>query len=119
MGKHHDFGKQGEDKAADYLMREGYEILARNFRFKKAEIDIIALKDNVVCIVEVKARSSEEFEAITDTVKPAKIKLLVTAADEFIVKNDLDHEVRFDLITILKKGKGLILEHIPNAFYHF
>lgn len=113
------FGKAGEQMAVAYLIREGYTILHRNYRFGKAEIDIIAEKDEVMAVIEVKSRSSELFEAITKTLKPSQIRRLVLAADHYLQENELEHEVRFDIITVLKKEGGLQLEHIKDAYYHF
>jgi len=119
MGKHNEFGKLGEQKAVDFLVENGYEIKYKNYRYLKAEIDIIAQKKNVLAIVEVKSRSSDFLENIAETVNKKKINLLVLATDYYVTENDLDVDVRFDIITILKKGKQFQLEHLKNAFYHF
>ncbi len=119
MGKHNEFGKLGEQKATEYLEKMGYTIKYRNYRYLKAEIDILALKGDVLAVVEVKSRSSDALQEIAETVNRKKIGLLVTAADHFVVENDLDVEVRFDIITILKKGSKYHLEHLENAFFHF
>ncbi len=119
MGKHNEFGKEGEKIAADYLVKKGYKICYKNYRYLKAEIDIIARKDNVLAIVEVRSRSSDFIENIADTVTSKKIKLLVMAADHYVIESDLDVEVRFDIITILKNKKQFELEHLEGAFYHF
>ena len=58
MAHHNELGKKGEDMAVAYLMRHGYQILARNFRFEKAEVDILAQKDNILAAIEVKTRAS-------------------------------------------------------------
>ena len=119
MGKHNEFGKLGEQKAVEYLIENGYQIKYKNYRYLKAEIDIIAQKEGTLAIVEVKSRSSEFIENIAETVNQKKIKLLVSAANYYVTENDLDLEVRFDIVTILKKGKQFQLEHLENAFYHF
>lgn len=119
MAKHNEFGKLGEQKAVDFLKKGGYEIRYRNYRYLKAEIDIIAQKDDTLAIIEVKSRQSSFFEDLADTVNTKKIKLLVSAADQFVVENDLEVEVRFDIITIIKKGKHFEVEHLKDAFYHF
>jgi putative endonuclease len=119
MGKHNEFGKLGEQKAVDFLVENGYEIKYKNYRYLKAEIDIIAQKANILAIVEVKSRSSDFLENIAETVNQKKIKLLVLAADYYVTENNLDVDVRFDIITILKKGKQFQLEHLKDAFYHF
>jgi len=61
MASHNDLGKKGEQLAAEFLISKGYKIVARNFRFQKAEVDIIARKNNVLAIIEVKTRSSSNF----------------------------------------------------------
>ena len=119
MGKHNEFGKLGEQKAVDFLIENGYEIKYKNYRYLKAEIDIVAQKENTLAIVEVKSRSSDFLENIAETVNQKKIKLLVSAADYYVTENNLDVDVRFDIITILKKGKQFQLEHLKDAFYHF
>lgn len=120
MATHNELGKLGEEIAAHYLLKNGYKILRRNFFFDKAEIDIIAQKEEgTVIIVEVKTRNSDFFGDPQSFVTPAKIKLLVKAANEYIVSNELDVEVRFDIIAILKNQKVEKLEHFENAFYHF
>ena len=119
MGKHNEFGKEGEEIAVDFLLKKGYTILFTNYRYLKAEIDIIAKKDVVVAIVEVRSRSSDFFENIAETVTPKKIKLLVSAANHYIISADLDVEVRFDIITILKNKHRFEIEHLEDAFYHF
>lgn len=120
MANHHELGKIGEEIAAQYLIKNGYKILRRNFFFDKAEIDIIAQKEeDTVVIVEVKTRNSDFFGDPQSFVTPGKIKNLVKAANEYIVSNELDVEVRFDIIAILKNKKTESVEHFENAFYHF
>jgi len=119
MAEHNELGKVGEELAVDFLQKNGYDILETNWTFQKAEIDIIALKENSLAVVEVKTRSSIEFGLPQDFVKPKKIQLLVKAVNEYIVSNDLDVEVRFDIIAIYKEDKTYKIEHIEDAFYHF
>lgn len=119
MGKHNEFGKEGEQMAVDFLIKNGYRIKYRNYYYQKAEIDIIAQKGNTLAIVEVRARSNDQIIPIADTVTKKKIKLLVMAADHYVTENDLDVEVRFDIITILKNSKIFKIEHLEDAFYHF
>ncbi len=119
MGKHNEFGRLGEQKAADFLIKNGYKICFRNYMYLKAGIDIIARKSEELVIVEVKSRTSGFFEDISQAVPAKKIKLLVMAADHYVEDNNLDVEVRFDVITVIKKGEVFELEHVENAFYHF
>lgn len=119
MAQHNQLGKIGEDMAADYLASHGYDILERNYRFQKAEIDIIVKKDSVIAVVEVKTRSTSDFGSPKDFLKPTQIQRLVKAIDNYIVENDFEEEVRFDIISILKENKKYVIEHIEDAFYHF
>ncbi|MCF6131584.1 YraN family protein [Flavobacterium wongokense] len=119
MAEHNELGKLGEELAEGFLKQNGYTILETNWTFQKAEIDIIAQKDNTIAAVEVKTRSSIDFGLPQDFVKNAKVKLLVKAMDEYITSNDLDAEVRFDIIAISREDKKFKIEHIEDAFYHF
>lgn len=119
MAIHNNLGIQGEQLAEAYLKNKGFLILERNYRYQKAEIDILARKDALLAVVEVKSRSSEFLEAVAATVSKKKIRLLVMAADHFVTSNTLDVEVRFDIITVIKKGNTFEIEHLVNAFYHF
>ena len=119
MAQHNDLGKLGEEKAIEYLISEGYVVLDKNWRFKKAEIDIIAQKGNLVVAVEVKTRSSLDFGNPQDFVNPKKIKLLVEAFNQYIISKDLDINARFDIIGIIHKGSGLEIEHLEDAFLYF
>lgn len=120
MADHNELGKTAEDLAVTYLQKNGYTILVRNFRFQKAEIDIIAEKDNLIIIVEVKARSTDVFMLPQEAVTKTKIKLLVSAANHFMEEFNKDQEVRFDIISVLPDAeKNLIIEHITDAFEAF
>lgn len=119
MAKHNELGKKGEQLAVDFLLKNNYEIIERNYRFDKAEVDIIAKKNDILAIVEVKTRSTVDFGNPQDFVKPKQIQRLVKAIDEYVTVNDLDVEVRFDIIAIVKESKGFNIEHLENAFYHF
>ena len=116
---HNELGKWGEQYAAEYLSNKGYEILERNWFFDRAEIDIIAQKGKTLIVCEVKTRNSDFFGDPQDFVTPSKIKLLVKAANEYIISKDLDLEARFDVIAVLKNKSQEKLEHFEDAFYHF
>ena len=119
MAEHNELGKKGEQLAVDYLLQHNYKIIARNYRFLKAEIDIIAQKETILAAVEVKTPSSKDFGNPQDFINPKKIKLLVSAMDNFVVENDLDVEVRFDIIAIVKQKNVFQIEHLKDAFLHF
>ena len=119
MAEHNVLGKLGEEMAVEFLLKDGYTILETNWTFQKAEIDIIAQKENTLAIVEVKTRSSLEFGLPQDFVKPKKIQLLLKAVNAYVNEKELDVEVRFDIIAIHKEGKTFVIEHLIDAFYHF
>ncbi|QIY91759.1 YraN family protein [Chryseobacterium gallinarum] len=120
MADHNDFGKIAEDLAADYLQKNGYRILLRNFRFQKAEIDIIAEKDGLIIIVEVKARSTDAFLLPQEAVTRTKIKSIVSAANHYLEELNSDKEVRFDIISVLPdEQRNLTIDHIIDAFQAF
>lgn len=119
MAQHIELGKKGEQLAVDFLIKNGYNILDRNYRFDRAEVDIIARKEEILSIIEVKTRANIDFGNPQDFVKPKQIKNLVKAVNEYITENDVDLEVRFDIISIIKKDNKFQIEHLKDAFYYF
>lgn len=119
MAEHNELGEIGEALAVEHLEKKGYKILAKNYTFGKAEVDIIAQIGDMLVAVEVKTRSSIDFGLPQEAVKPKKIQLLVSAVNEFVLSNELELEVRFDIIAIHKNRGKYDLEHLENAFYHF
>lgn len=119
MGSHNELGKKGEALAADYLVKKGYNIVYRNYRYLKAEIDILARKKEFLVVIEVKSRSSGFYVPLEDTITKKKIKLLVMAADHYVTERNLDVEVRFDIITVIQNKDSFEIEHLQDAFYHF
>ena len=94
-------------------------ILEKNWRFKKAEVDIIAIKKGVLAVVEVKTRSSDYFGDPQDFVNQKKIQLLVEAINEYVISKNLDIEVRFDIIAILRNQEKFEINHLKDAFFYF
>ncbi len=111
------FGLQAEEKSNKYLKSKGFKILDRNFRHKRAEIDIIAIKENVLIFVEVKARSKIKYGRPESFVSETKKKLFFEAAEEYILKIDWTQNIRFDIISITKIEKNIELIHFEDAFY--
>ncbi|WP_445748459.1 YraN family protein [Polaribacter sp.] len=119
MAEHNELGAIGEQLAIDYLLDNGYKICERNYRYLKAEVDIIALKENTLIAVEVKTRTSNYFGNPEDFVTKKKIKLLVSAIDFYVTKRNLDVNVRFDIIAITLEKSTHKLEHLEDAFLYF
>lgn len=117
MADHNEFGKLAEEMAVKYLEDLKYKILARNYRFMNAEIDIIAEFENELVVVEVKARNSDAFIEPQEAINKKKMRLLISAANDFSENYKHDLNTRFDVITILPDEQNkLEITHIINAF---
>ena len=120
MADHNDFGKLAEELAESFLVEKNYKILVKNYRYLKAEVDIIAQFENQLVIVEVKARATDAFMLPQEAINKKKIRLIVSAANEFLETNNIELETRFDVISVLPNEKGkLEITHSENAFYAF
>ena len=119
MATHNELGVLGERLAVNLLQKKGYTILERNWRYLKAEIDILAIKEGVLVVVEVKTRSTDVFGDPQNFISSKKIKLLVMAANQYVVARNLNHEVRFDVVAVLLQKNKKKLLHLENAFLHF
>ena len=116
MAKHNDFGKLGEEIAVNYLMEKGYEILERNWRNIHKEIDIIARDGRFLVIVEVKTRQTDEYGNPDIAVTRKKQRMLIAAANAYIMRNRLDIETRFDIISIIFSDGEPVIDHVEDAF---
>lgn len=116
MALHNDLGKEAENEAVTYLISKGYDILEKNWRYKKAEVDIITLYKEELVIVEVKARSSDLFINPEDAVTPAKRKRIIEAVNYYVIDKDWNVNVRFDIISLLKMKDKWTINHIEDAF---
>jgi putative endonuclease len=111
-------GNQGEQIAVDYLATKGYRILARNWRFSRAEIDIIAMHGDILVFVEVKTRSSTYFGEPEAFVSARQEELLVDAANVYMRQIGHDWEIRFDIIGIVLLETGHSdVRHFEDAFF--
>jgi len=117
MAQHNILGNKGEDAAANFLTNIGYKIKARNWRFGKLEIDIIAETKDFIVFVEVKSRSGTYFEQPFQAVTKKKQKFIIKAANGYIDKFEIDLEARFDIISIVEQDNKFEINHIEDAFY--
>ena len=118
MAKHNETGKHGEDLATNYLRQLGYMILETNWRFSRAEVDIIAKDDEILVFVEVKTRSSTYFGQPEEFVTPKKERFMADAASVFMEKIGHDWEIRFDIISvILENPNKPEINHFKDAFF--
>ena len=111
-------GAFGEDCAARFLEDKGYKIVARNFRIRSAEIDIIAQIDDVIVFVEVKARSSIRHGLPVEAVTIRKQKKIIKAAGVFLQDEKFcECACRFDVVEVYLRGERVEeINHIENAF---
>jgi len=100
MALHNQLGKEAEQMAVNYLKENGYEILYCNWRYSRYEIDIIATKNELLRIIEVKALQSSQLRYPEESVTKKKFKYLLKAADEFLFQNQQYRHVQFDILSI-------------------
>lgn len=118
MGASHDFGRQGEELAAEHLRSSGWAIVARNFRLGHKEVDIIARRERVVAFVEVKSRSGVRYGHPLEAVTAAKRREIARVAAAWISRHGRPGDVyRFDAVAILRSADGPPrLEHVEDAW---
>jgi putative endonuclease len=109
-------GKKGEDIALQYLLKKGYTLLEKNWRFHHKEVDIIAIDGPDLVFIEVKTRSSDWFGAPEEAVDNKKQQFLALAAEAFVTFRNLDVNIRFDVISIILKPGYQSIDHIENVF---
>lgn len=110
------FGRRGEDAACAYLERHGYTVVARNYRCRWGEIDVIAVKGGTLAFVEVKTRHSLKFGTPGMAVTYAKQQKIRTTALHYLQQHGGYNSISFDVIEILADGGKAKLRHLPNCF---
>ena len=110
-------GRHGEDLAAGFLRRDGWSILARNWRFHHKEIDLVAEKGGVVAFVEVKARSAGGLGHPLDALTHRKRRDLATAARGWIARHGRPGcDYRFDAVWVVRDGTRVSVRHVEDAW---
>lgn len=118
MSKHSKIGIKGEQLAEEFLLNKGYSIVKRNWRSGRKEVDIIAFKDDMLVIVEVKTRSMTGFGFPEEAVNVRKQQHLKVAAEAFSVQHPEYINFRFDIVSIVMKGDDVReIVHFEGAFY--
>jgi len=107
-------GRKGEDMAVDYLLKEGFEILERNYRYRRAEIDIIAMKKDWLVFVEVKMRRGTSHGHPEEFVSENQQQLILAGADDYTTQIQWQGNIRFDIIAINSNNE---IEYFEDAFY--
>lgn len=109
-------GNKGEELAANFLIAAGYEIVAKNYRYKHAEIDLIVKKEKHLVFVEVKTRKSIAFGEPESFVSDKKANKVMEGAEQFVYENNWLGPIRFDIVSV-KTKPTIIIEHFEDAFH--
>lgn len=110
-------GRSGEVLAEAFLKKSGYKILARNYKTKLGEVDIIAREKDCICFIEVKARNTADFGLPKEAVGARKQRQIAKAALVYLKDNRLlGKSARFDVVSVLLDGASPKIELIRNAF---
>lgn len=111
-------GKDGEKLASRYLEGKGYEILEKNFRYKRGEIDLVAKKEGLLIFIEVKTRSGTGFGYPEEAVDEKKEEMVMDTADQYVYDKNWNGPIRFDIISILlKPSSEPEIMHFKDAFH--
>ncbi len=116
MAEHNELGKKGEQIAENFLIKNNFRILDKNWRYRHLELDIIALKDDFIVVVEVKTRTTDFIDNLSKIISKKKRLLLIKATNAYINSHKIEKEVRFDIIFIVIKNGKYYLKHIADAF---
>ena len=116
MTEKREIGTKGENEAVNFLLANGYNVVHRNFRFGRGEIDIIAQNDKVLVFIEVKTRNNSNFGYPEDFVSEHQQERIHLVAEEYIVKSGWQGDIRFDVIAILNNKDEYQLDHFEDAF---
>ena len=111
-----ELGAFGERLAEEHLVKKGFSILDRNYRYGKLEIDLIAKYKEHLVVVEVKTRNTAEIGEPWRAVTKAKQRQLIRAADSYIKSRNVEMETRFDIVSIVHNSYRTAIEHIEDAF---
>lgn len=117
MAEHNELGVVGEKQAQIFLLKNAYEILDVNWHWGHKEIDIIALNNKTLHIIEVKTRYQDYIERPQTAVNYKKQKMIIEAANAYLYKYKINLPVQFDIISIVTNPRFKKFEHIEDAFY--
>jgi putative endonuclease len=106
MAAHNEFGKAGEQMAAEWLVQHGFQLISRNWKFARYEVDIIASRDGILHFIEVKSRHDDVYGKPEDWVSRKKGRHLLTAGEAFQDKYPVWNQVQYDILSILLTPDG-------------
>lgn len=111
------FGDLGESLVAEQLVRAGYRIRDRNVQCRRGELDIVAERGALLCFVEVRMRSTSVWGDPSLTVSREKQRKVIYSAMEYLQRHRLSGRlIRFDVASVVGRGRAGVVELIPNAF---
>ena len=118
MGNNLEKGREGEQLAAQFLREKGYQILTYNYRYKRGEIDLIALQGVLLVFVEVKLRKNTTFGYPEEAVDAQKAKRIIQTAEQYILQHNWQGDIRFDIIAIVQSAPSKkVISHFEDDFY--
>ena len=110
-------GKQGEELASSYLINKGFKLLERNWRFKRLEIDIIAMKDGQLYFIEVKTRASLEFSYPEENILKKKMKRIRIAATHYHFLHPQYKRIQYDVLSVYISGETCTeIRHFEDVY---
>lgn len=112
-----DKGKIGEEMSMTYLLKNEFQVIERNYKFKKGEIDLIAQKNNLLVFVEVKWRSNSDFGFPEESINSNQQKSIIKTAEQYIFEKNWQGNIRFDVIAITENEETKELQHFEDAFF--
>jgi len=117
MSSKHELGAKGQHAAETFLQGKGYHVLARNFRKRFGEIDLVMQDGEYVVFVEVKARASTTHGYPREAVGATKQQRIIKAAVAYVAQHELTNtDIRFDVVEVLIQHGQIFVSHIENAF---
>ena len=106
MAAHNEFGKAGEQMAVEWLLERGFQLVSRNWKFARYELDIIASRDGILHFIEVKSRHDDLFGKPEDWVNWKKGRHMLSAGEAFQEKNPAWIQIQYDILAILFSPDG-------------
>jgi putative endonuclease len=119
MSRNQELGKLGEDWAAQFLMKKGIQILERNWRSGRNELDLIAQKEDTILFIEVKTRRGRDYGEPEQAVNFKKEESIRKASLEYMLRVHFHGEIRYDIISLILDNQNEVREilHLEDAFF--
>lgn len=109
-------GKFGEDLVCQWLNNNNFQLLEKNYSKRFGEIDLIAIKGDIIAFIEVKTRKTNYFD-LSEVITPLKQKKIILTAKHYVLTNGCqDKVIRFDVALVVKSGNSFEIKYIQNAF---